>query len=70
MDHFMKECGLITNEMVLEYKYIQMETNTMDYGQMTNDKAGVNSLFLKKMLKKVFLVNLLENFKMIQLKDL
>ena len=70
MDLFMKECGLTIKEMVLEFKYIQMETNMMGYGQMTKDKVGVNILSVKRIMKKVFQVNLLENFIMIQLKDL
>lgn len=70
MDLFMKECGLTIKKMVLEFKYIQMETNMMGYGQMTKDKVGVNILSVKRIMKKVFQVNLLENFIMIQLKDL
>jgi hypothetical protein len=40
--------------MVLESKYIQMETNMMGFGWMTKDKEGVNLLSMKKMMKKVF----------------
>ena len=70
MDLFTKECGLIIKEMDQEFKYIQMEINMMDYGLMIKDKEGVNLLFKKKIRKKEFQVNLLENFIMIQQKDL